>query len=56
VLAALLALAFGYAVGEEWIMDSLGMQACDTAVLRAGVEEVMTNMLALGQGPTGSCD
>jgi AcrR family transcriptional regulator len=56
VLAALLALSFGYAVGEEWIMDSLGMETCDTAVIRAGVEEVMTNMLALGKGPTGSCE
>ena len=56
VLAALVALSFGYAVGEEWIRDTLGMQACDIDQLRAGVEEVMTNMLALGQGPTGSCD
>lgn len=56
VLAALVALSFGYAVGEDWIMDTLGMQACDVAELRAGVEEVMTNMLALGGGPAGSCE
>ena len=37
-------------------MDTLGMQACDVAELRAGVEEVMTNMLALGGGPAGSCE
>lgn len=56
VLAALAAIAFGYAVGEDWIIDTLGMQSCDADQVRAGVDEVMNSMLALANGPTGSCE
>lgn len=54
VLAALVAVAFGYAVGEDWIIDALGMQACDAGRVRAGIDEVMDSMLALANGPAGS--
>jgi AcrR family transcriptional regulator len=55
VLAALVAIAFGYAVGEDWIMDTLGMRDCDADEVRAGVDEVMTSMIALAKRPAGTC-
>lgn len=56
VIAALMALALGYAATEDWIIDAVGMHGCDPDVVRAGVDEVMSSMMALGKGPTGSCE
>ena len=34
-----MALALGYAVAEDWIVDSVGMRGCDPDDIRAAIDE-----------------
>lgn len=56
VVAAVAALALGYVMSEEWVLDSIGMHDCDKAEVRAAIDAILASMMALGRGPAGSCD
>jgi AcrR family transcriptional regulator len=55
VMAAVTALALGYVMSEEWVLDSIGMHDCDRAEVRAAIDAILGSMMALGRGPAGRC-
>jgi len=56
VVAAVMALTIGWVTAEEWIIDAVGLHGCDHDAVRARIDEILGSMMALGKGPTGSCD
>jgi AcrR family transcriptional regulator len=54
VVAAVTALALGYVMSEEWVLDSIGMHDCDREEVRAAIDAILASMMALSRGPAGS--
>lgn len=55
IVAALMAMSIGWAVSEDWIVDSLSIDHCDIESVRQQVSEIMGSMMALGGGPRKDC-
>jgi AcrR family transcriptional regulator len=56
IAAAVMALAMGWAVAEEWVLDAAGLEDCDVQKVRQELSEIMGSLMALGRGERGECD
>lgn len=54
-VAAAMALALGWVVGERWIMEAAGLHECDKSTVRQSIDEIFLSVMALGKGARRDC-